>query len=146
MPGTAYYKDALHRIAACKKWLMDNGYIIRHSYILWCQGCTDADIGTPTDVYKDKTKNVLLSFLNDANLERCFLIQIGNHRDEPELYVRIQQAQEELADDNEDIVMVSRLFKTFAKKGLMKDEFQYLQEGNNLVGEDAGRHVAEWLG
>ena len=97
-------------------------------------------------MYKDKTKNVLLSFLNDANLEKCFLIQIGNHRDEPELYVRIQQAQEELADDNEDIEMESRLFKTFAKKGLMKDEFHYLQEGYNLVGEDTGRHVAEWLG
>jgi hypothetical protein len=145
LPETAYYSDALHRVNMCKKWLTDNGYDIRHSFMVWCQGCTDGDRGTPTDVYKERTTTVLLDFLKDAGLEKCFLIQIGNHRDKPELYVRLQRAQEELVAENEDIVMVSRLFKTFAEKGLMKDEFHYLQEGYNLVGAEAGAKVGRFL-
>lgn len=82
--------------------------------------------------------------MTDAGLETCFLIQIGNQRDEPELYVPIQQAQEELAAACDDIVMVSRSFKTFAAKGLMKDRFHYLQPAYNEVGEEAGKNVAEY--
>lgn len=40
--------------------------------------------------------------------------------------------------------MVSRRFKTFAAKGLMKDRFHYLQPAYNEVGEEAGRSVAAY--
>lgn len=145
MPHTAYYQDALKRVKTCRRWLLNNGYTIRYSYMVWCQGCTDGDRGTPTDIYKERTRSMILDFLEDAGLEVCFMIQIGNHRDKPELYVRLQHAQEELAAETEEIVMVSRQFKTFAKKGLMKDEFHYLQKGYNLVGEEAGKNVAEYI-
>ena len=55
-----------------------------------------------------------------ANL---LLIQIGNQRDEPELYLPIQQAQEELTAACDDIIMVSRRFKTFAAKGVDERPF-----------------------
>ena len=145
MPGEAYYLDALQRVKQAKEWLFANGYSIRHCYMLWCQGCTDGDLGTLKETYKERTKEVLLSFLRDAGLEVCFLIQIGNHRDHAKLYVPMQEAQEELAEECGKIVMVSRLFRTFAKRGLMKDEFHYRQEGYNLVGTDAGTHVAEYF-
>lgn len=145
MPGEAYYLDALERVKQAKEWLFANGYSIRHCYMLWCQGCTDGDLGTKKETYKERTKEVLLSFLRDAGLEVCFLVQIGNHRDYAKLYEPMQEAQEELAEECKKIVMVSRLFRTFAKKGLMKDEFHYRQEGYNLVGADAGTHVAEYF-
>ena len=65
-------------------------------------------------------------------------------RDEPELYLPIQQAQEELTAACDDIIMVSRRFKTFAAKGLMKDRFHYMQPANTEVGEEAGRSVAAY--
>ena len=71
--------------------------------------------------------------MQDAGAQTCFLIQIGNQRDEPELYLPMQQAQEELAAEQGDIVLVSRQFKTFAAKGLMKDRFHYLQPAYNAV-------------
>ena len=145
MPGTVYYRDALERLKKCRIWLQENGYQIVHTYMVWCQGCTDGDLGTPKGVYKKNTVTMLYSFLKEAALDVCFLIQIGNHRDNPTLYLPIQQAQEEIAAENTNIIMVSRLFKTFAQKGLMKDEFHYLQEGYNLAGEDAGKNAGEYL-
>ena len=127
LPGMPFFEDA-----------------VRHSAMVWCQGCTDGDLHTLKAVYKLDTDRVIHEFMTDAGLETCFLIQIGNQRDEPELYVPIQQAQEELAAAYDDIVMVSRSFKTFAAKGLMKDRFHYLQPAYNEVGEEAGRSVAEY--
>ena len=118
---------------------------LRHSAMVWCQGCTDGDLHTPPrDVYKADTERVLHSFMQDAGAQTCFLIQIGNQRDEPALYLPMQQAQEELAAACDDIVMVSRRFKTFAAKGLMKDRFHYLQPAYNAVGTEAGRNVAAY--
>lgn len=144
LPGTPYYQDAVRRARKARKFLAENGYTIRHSAMVWCQGCTDGDLHTPKDVYKADTERVLHSFMQDAGAQTCFLIQIGNQRDEPELYLPIQQAQEELTAACDDIIMVSRRFKTFAAKGLMKDRFHYLQPAYNEVGEEAGRSVAAY--
>ena len=144
LPGPPYYQDAVRRARKARAFLQANGYIIRHSAMVWCQGCTDGDLHTPKDVYKADTERVLHSFMQDAGAQTCFLIQIGNQRDEPELYLPMQQAQEELASEQGDIVLVSRQFKTFAAKGLMKDRFHYLQPAYNAVGTEAGRNAAAY--
>lgn len=144
LPGTPYYEDAVCRARRARRFLTQNGYTIRHCAMVWCQGCTDGDLHTPKAAYKRNTDRVLHEFMTDTGMETCFLIQIGNQRDEPELYVPIQQAQEELAAASGDIIMVSRKFKTFAAKGLMKDRFHYLQPAYNEVGEEAGKNVAAY--
>ena len=142
LPGTPYFKDAVCRAEKARRFLQKNGYAIRHSAMVWCQGCTDGDLHTAKDVYKRDTEYAIHAFMAKAGLETCFLIQIGNQRDEPTLYLPIQQAQEELAASSDDIVLVSRKFKTFAAKGLMKDKFHYLQPAYNEVGTEAGRNAA----
>ena len=61
------------------------------------------------------------------------------------LNAKDNKRQEELAKENKDIIMVSRQFKSFAARGLMKDQFHYLQPGYNLVGDEAGAMVGEYL-
>lgn len=146
LPGTPFFEDAVRRTHKARRFLEENGYHIRHGVMLWCQGCTDGDLHTEKTTYKLNTDRVIHTFLASTGLETCFLVQIGNQRDAPELYVPIQQAQEELAADYDDIIMVSRRFKTFAAKGLMKDCFHYLQPAYNEVGEEAGRRVADYWG
>lgn len=141
-PGTPYYQDALRRAKRTWDFLQNHGYTVRHAGMVWCQGCTDGDLHTPVPVYKSRTTNTLHSFMTQANLDICFLIQIGNQRDDPTLYRPIQQAQEELAAADDRILMVSRQFKTFAAKGLMKDHFHYLQPAYNAVGTEAGQTIA----
>ena len=145
MPGTPFYADALHRAGSCAAFLEQQGYHIARKFMVWCQGCTDGDLRTPPEVYKAQTAAFLRSFMADSGTEVCFLVQVGNHRDEPGLYLPIQQAQEELAREEEHVVLVSRQFKTFAAKGLMKDSFHYLQEGYNLVGSETGHAAGMWL-
>ena len=144
LPGTSYYQDAVRRARKARKFLAENGYTIRHSAMVWCQGCTNGDLHTLKTVYKLDTDRVIHEFVTDAGLGTCFLIQIGNQRDEPELYLPIRQAQEELTAACDDVIMVSHRFKAFATKGLMKDRFHYLQPAYKEVGEKAWRNVAEY--
>ena len=111
----------------------------------WCQGCTDADNGMGQEEYREHTRRFLKDFMRSCGVETCFMIQIGNHRDNPRLYVPMQQAQEELAAEERDIIMVSRQFQTFAARRLMKDEYHYQQEAYNLVGDEAGRNAGVYL-
>lgn len=145
LPGTAYYMDAAGRAGRCERWLIENGYHIRYKGLVWCQGCTDGDLHTPPDIYKMRTLSFIESFCRECGIGKCFLIQIGDHRDDRALYAPIRQAQLELAEENEDIILVSTLPKTFADRGLMKDSFHYLQKGYDLVGEDAGRNAGKFI-
>ncbi len=145
MPGTAYYMDAAERMMRCEKWLLHHDYRIRYRGMVWCQGCTDGDLHTPADTYKACTLKFVRTYCRECGIEKCFLIQIGNHRDDGALYVPVQQAQIELAEECEDIILVSSQLKTFAARGLMKDEFHYLQKGYNLVGEEAGKNTGTYL-
>lgn len=120
-------------------------YRIRYRGMVWCQGCTDGDLGTSPDVYKARTSEFVKSYCRECEVETCFLIQIGNHREDEMRYARIQQAQVELADENEKIYFVSGQFQSFAKRGLMKDAFHYRQEAYNLVGEETGRNAGEYI-
>lgn len=53
--------------------------------------------------------------------------------------------QEKLAREDPGVILVSRCFASFARKGLMKDTFHYLQEGYNLAGEEAGTNTGKYL-
>lgn len=145
MPGTALYGDAAYRLLLCEKWLQTHSIRICRRAMLWCQGCSDGDLHTDPDLYYRNTLTMLSSFRRDCNLSVVFLIRIGNHREQPELYAPIQRMQERLARDNPDIVLVSRCLSSFAKRGLMKDSFHYLQEGYNLAGEEAGSNAGSFL-
>lgn len=53
--------------------------------------------------------------------------------------------QEEIADTNENVVMVSKSFGEMKARGLMKDDFHYFQEAYNLVGKEAGENTAAYV-
>lgn len=144
IPGTPYFSDAVSRYEACMAYVKAHQISVHSVSMVWCQGCTDGDNGMEKEEYKEKTLRFFNEFLK-RGVEKIFLIQIGNHREKPDLYVPIQQAQEELASACDDVCMVSRQFATFRERGLMRDSFHYKQEGYNLVGKEAGENVGEYL-
>jgi hypothetical protein len=144
-PGSPYYLDGLMRLQKCRACLSSGNYRIRGVYMVWCQGCTDGDRGMTREEYRKKAGEFFSSFMEQGKIDRCFLIQTGNHRDNPALYKPIQDAQEDLCGDNKKIIMVSRTFKTCAARGLMKDAYHYLQAAYNEIGTEAGANAARFI-
>ncbi|AEI43354.1 sialate O-acetylesterase [Paenibacillus mucilaginosus] len=140
-PDGAFLNDAISRYHTAASWLTDNGYTIKHKFMVWCQGETDADHGMAGEEYRTKLKRMIDAMVS-AGLERCYIVRIGCHRDYPTLYDEIMLAQTDLCRTYSNAVLVSTRFASMAAEGLMKDPFHYTQKGYNITGADAGRNTA----
>lgn len=87
----------------------------------------------------------MLAEMLRAGIEKCFLVRIGHYNGTGNVdYSEIMLAQDVIAQTNENVVMVSRLFEQMRRRGLMKDDFHYFQEAYNLVGQEAGENAARY--
>ncbi|WP_099467262.1 sialate O-acetylesterase [Konateibacter massiliensis] len=143
-PGGNYLTDAIERLNAAKEFLLQNNYQIRKTFMVWCQGETDGDNAMPEAEYKTKLKAMLDTMLQ-THVEICFLIRIGNHRDDSQKYVPIQNAQTDFCNSYKKAVLVSTKFDTMAALHMMKDPFHYKQDAYNTVGQEAGENTASYL-
>lgn len=144
-PGSALLMDAVGRLKRAEKYLCSSGYLIRHRFMLWCQGETDGDLGMTGIEYKTSF-DCMFKEMKRYGIEICFMIQIGHYNGTgPQDYSEIMQAQEQIAAENKDVVMVSRSFAQMKERGLMKDEFHYFQAAYNIVGAEAGKNAGGYL-
>ncbi len=144
-PGGDFLNDAIERMKAAAEFLNANHHIIRHRFMVWCQGESDGDISKPGEVYRQEFTCMLDAMLG-AGIEKCFLIKIGHYNGKGGWnYDEIRAAQETIARMNENVVMVSRAFGEMKARGLMKDEFHYFQEAYNIVGREAGENSADFV-
>ena len=137
--------DALQRLSDAVSFLTDNGYTIRHKYVLWCQGESDGDHLTKLSDYKSDFNSVLASF-KMAGIEKMFIVRIGRiNSGDHTRYDYIIDAQTEVCQENKDVVMASTDFYSMQARGLMKDIYHYYQEGYNEVGNYAGANVGAYV-
>lgn len=140
-PGAAYFEDAVWRLSSAEDFLRKSGVAVRHTFMLWCQGESDADIDNTGEEYR-RDFTLMLDALTARGIERCFLIKIGRFNGAGRSYAPMRQLQERVAAEDSRVTMASRLFETMLDRGLMKDRFHYLQQAYNEVGRDAAETVA----
>lgn len=135
------YNDAVNRFNLAKNYLENNGYTIKHKYIVWCQGESDGDDGLSKADYKTRFMTMANAWFN-LGIEKIFIIRIGNNRDYPNKYDEIIAAQTELCQEENNIIMISTKFVQMSLEGLMNDQFHFTQQAYNLVGNDAATNMA----
>jgi len=140
-PHGAFLQDALERYRCARNWLTDNGFAVTNKFVVWCQGETDGDNTMSKSEYTARL-TAMIDTIVAAGLDRCYIVRIGNHRDNAALYENIITAQTDLCKTYRHAVLVSTKFESMAAEALMKDSFHYLQSGYNITGADAGRNTA----
>ena len=141
-----YLTDAIQRFKDATSFLDSNGYTIRHKYMVWCQGESDGDSNTSESDFKTMFKTMLNSMMSEG-IEKLFMVRIGNCNIEgsENRYKNIISWQNEIAQTNKDVVMVSCDFAGMKERGLMKDSFHYYQAGYNECGKYAGINTAYYV-
>lgn len=144
--NSAKLNDAINRLNKTIEFLNKNGYSIRHKYMVWCQGESDADSNYSKDTWATNFKSMLTAMLS-AGIEKCLLVRIGNCNIEgsEDRYKNMISWQTEMAQINKNVVMVSCDFAGMKKRGLMKDQFHYFQAGYNECGTYAGINTAYYV-
>lgn len=132
-------EDVIERLENAKRVMTQEKVNIRHIYMVWLQGETDAYVGTTKEQYIGGMQK-LLHTLQPYGVEKCFMIQIGNGMYDgiPFDTATMQGIQEELCNTDDNFVMVSTLAKTISEFPYMEDGIHFTQAGLNLLGNDAG--------
>ena len=141
-----YLADAIQRLKDAMSYLDSNGYAIRHKYILWCQGESDGDASTSESDFKSMFENMLNAMINEG-IEKLFMVRIGNCNisGSENRYTNYIKYETEIAQTNQNVVMVSCDFAGMKERGLMKDSFHYYQAGYNECGTYAGINTAYYV-
>lgn len=138
-------EDAADRLASAKESLKKEKVRIRHIYMVWFQGEADANLKLTSEEYQEGVRT-LVSYMEEQGVEACFLIQIGQHLGDPGHHDVIRQAQLELCEASEDIILVSTLPGELTGEGMMDGlGVHFTQEGLNQIGMDAGSRAGEYV-
>jgi hypothetical protein len=140
-PDKPPIQDAITRLKAAERFLSEHGYLIRHRFMVWCQGEQDGFNGLPGKEYITRL-NAIITRMKTSGVEKCFVIQIGHQRDN-DSFDQIIAAQETLCRENPDAVMAS--VKFVGMRELMKDSCHFAQQGYNITGADAGLNMARFV-
>lgn len=151
--STERMTEAAARYNEAKAYLERCGYTIGKQFMVWCQGCSDADSNRNIDTYKSNTKAIFESMKTNTGLTDMFMIRIGHCKTsgaaaidsvKDPRYKAINLAQKELADAEENITAVASLY-TDEYSALMRDQYHYHQKAYNKVGTIAGNNTAYTL-
>lgn len=145
--------EAAARYNEAKAYLESCGYTIGKQFMVWCQGCTDADADRNIETYKNNTKNIFNTLKISTGISDMFMVRIGHCKTsgaaaidttKDPRYKAVNLAQKELADEEADITAVASLY-TDEYAALMRDQYHYHQEAYNSVGTIAGNNTAHTL-
>ena len=116
--GGAFYDDAVYRLNKAKEFLQNSpDYRLRYTYMVWCQGENDGDIGTSKDVYYDILEGIVDTLVETEGIKQCFVIRIGENRDNVNKYDDIMNAQTELCIKSANCTLVSTQFADMINRG-----------------------------
>lgn len=139
-------EDVIDRLENAKRVMTEKRVNIRHIYMVWFQGETDAYAKTPEEQYIGGMQK-LLHTLQPYGVEKCFVIQIGNVTMEDEIVdtAQMQAIQEKLCETDDNFVLISQCAKEISEPPYMEDGIHFTQQGLNLIGEDAGRNMGNYI-
>lgn len=146
--GSAY-SDALSRLEGARDFIaQDESMDLAHTYVVWCQGETDAENHTSAAEYQAAMQRIFDGFAENG-VEQTFVIGIGGYNGTEsgvaESMDTIRQTQREFCEENANATYLSGMFEDMSEMNMMKDDWHYTQLAYNTVGEDAGNNLARYL-
>lgn len=141
--GNGRMEDAVDRLNAAVSFIRaSETFEVRHIFMIWCQGEADVAAGTDVQTYISRTQ-ALVSTMMRFGVEKCLLIQTGNDLSRPAESGAIREAQAEMCEKNEAMILISVLFSGLS--GMQKASGGYLQEAYDMVGADAGKNAGNYV-
>lgn len=142
--GANRYAKLVEKVNNAKIAANANGLTIKSKNLVWLQGESDGIINTTKEDYKQRFLVFWNNLKADCGLEKCFIIRVAKFFEHN--VIPIIQAQEELANENSDIIMVTRITGTFTGNPLyMQGIDHYTNMGYDLLGTVAGKNIANYM-
>lgn len=138
-------KETQQRVKLAKKCLKKNKVKIRHIYMVWYQGETDAEQGRSAEQYIANMKKIY-NRMKTVGVEQMMVIQIGRDMHAPEIGYTIMGAQTKLCKTDKHFTMVSTKPKMLydVHGSYYYDSIHINQNGLNKIGTEAGKNAGRY--
>lgn len=135
--------NSVKQLKNCRKLMNKNHIKIKHIYMLWFQGETDAKKCLSKEEYISNL-NRIFKKMKKAGAEKFLMIQVGQYRDRRYDMSIIIDAQKSICRKNKKYVMVSNLTQSLSKNpGYYSDNVHYNQKALNKIGAQAGKKAGK---
>ncbi len=133
------------RIKKTKSYLKKNKVNIRHIYVVWYQGESDAMQGFGQKRHIQSMKQIYKK-LKKVGVEQVMVIQIGHYMRDTLLNLDIMEAQVKLCKKDSHFTLVSKKAKSlYDSSGVnYSDSIHINQNGLNKIGYDAGTNAGKY--
>ncbi|MCR5417724.1 MAG: Ig-like domain-containing protein [Lachnospiraceae bacterium] len=132
------------RLKNAKKYLKKNGIKVRHIYVLWYQGESDAMYKVSGDTYIKNMKKIWKK-LKKQGAEKMFVIKIADQLGVPGESNTIKSAQKKLCKKNKDFILATNAASNMSNKlNYYADVVHLNQKALNKVGEKAGNTAGKY--
>ncbi|NLG05305.1 MAG: sialate O-acetylesterase [Clostridia bacterium] len=135
----AIVNDFVERHARAVVWLENDMYSIRHQYVVWLQGESDADKGVTPEQYVENMDNIIRP-LFIKGVQKVFIIRPGRTLENLHYFDDIIAAQTQMCKQSTYYALGSTLLSGF-DGSYMVDTWHYNQTALNYLGNDAGCNV-----
>ncbi|MBR5406280.1 MAG: hypothetical protein IK111_01435 [Lachnospiraceae bacterium] len=135
--------ELLSRYIKAKAYLESNNYNVRHRYLVFLQGETEAVRGVNEFEYKNNLTSAFQPLFANG-LEQVFMITPGYAKDGVYSYDAVVKAQLDLCSSNNLFAVASTALHSPAMNGYLADGVHYNQQGLNAVGSNAGATVGAY--
>lgn len=137
--------DLLSRFIKAKTYLEKNNFTVRHKYLIFLQGESDAVKGVSDFDYKNNLTSAFQPLFANG-LEQVFIITPGYAIDGLYSYNDVVAAQIDLCNSSDLFSIGSTLLHKLPPNAYLADAVHYNQTGLNMVGSNAGANVAAYAG
>jgi len=134
--------DLLRKYQNAKDWCAANNVKIRHQYIVWLQGETDAIAKMDGGTYQELVKSAFASVINQG-IEQVFVVTIGNFAGLPGAYDTIVEAEKNLCLTDSHYTLGTDVLHTLPESYLV-DGVHYNQTALNMAGKATGEVAASF--
>lgn len=136
-PVAADYTERMKRAIV---WLEASGYSIRHKYVIWLQGESDAIDNISSEEYETNMDVIIRPMYIDG-LEKVFYITPGRTVTRKDYFENIISAQIKMSKESGYYALGTTVLSGVSTE-YMVDEWHYNQKVLNLVGEECAKSVA----
>lgn len=138
-------KETQRRVKLAKNYLKKKRIKIRHIYMVWYQGESDAAQGCSEEKYISNMKKIYQK-MQKVGVEQMMVIQIGRDRSAPDIGYTIMAAQSKLCKENKHFTMVSTMPKSLydGNGTYYYDSIHINQYGLNKIGAQAGKNAGRY--
>lgn len=139
------YKGAISRLNSAVKTAKKKGFTVRHVYMVWLQGESDAFAYMSASDHISNVKSLYSKVKKKTDLEEMLVINIPPYYGDAENagdikmnYGVIQTANRSLCSSSKNFVLISDLAPTFPAEWMYNDGLHLTQYALNQLGKDAG--------